>query len=149
MLKKLALALMTFVISFSCNCVAEGNRCDIKDMTTEELFELQTEITIELSGREETDFAQIYPGTYVVGNDISEGAYILCFSTDDSSNSPALSYYIYENEEQYVADPTKWFEGGLERANSVCRLSLKNGMVVNFNVIEDGVCFIKKAEPII
>ena len=75
MLKKLALALMTFVISFSCNCIAEGNRCDIKDMTTEELFELQTEITIELSGREETDFAQIYPGTYVVGNDISEDVY--------------------------------------------------------------------------
>ena len=48
-----------------------------------------------------------------------------------------------------MADPTKWFEGGLERADSVCRLSLKNGMVVNFNVIEDGVCFIKKAEPII
>lgn len=73
-MKKLVLLIVAMLL-FSIMAVrAEG--IDLSGMTTEELIELDLQISEELHSRESVTNNYLYQGNYTVGEDLEEGRYV-------------------------------------------------------------------------
>lgn len=74
-MKKLCLA-MVLVMLFSMVC-AFAESVDLSGLSDDELIELDFQIQEEISNRDNFMDSILYPGKYIVGEDLEEGEYIV------------------------------------------------------------------------
>lgn len=108
-MKKALIALLVIFTLFTTTAYASS--IDLESMTTDELIELKNKIHQEIMERmQDEDIEEpIYQGTYIVGEDIKPGKYVLVFRNSDFDKKDSDRFFgcgisCYQNSENYDND---------------------------------------------
>ena len=114
---------------------------DFESMTDEQLLKLNSELTAELFKREKVAFLPV--GWYVIGEEIPEGVYWLLFKnpsgtsniSEQSEDDSYVHCFIYENIEKYEAGEPLSYLFINEEIDSVDKMSLKQGNILEIRTV--------------
>ena len=130
-MKKLLTVISILSLVF-CSISGLSEGIDLKSMSDEELIELELAVREEISNRRDgTDFV-LYPGNYIIGEDIASGRYIL-------RPTKFLGYYdfgivrVYEDRDSLNNEKT--FEREMLYKNDEYSFSLKDGYILNVDSV--------------
>ena len=152
-MKRVAAFLLILVfVSFSSLAEIDVSELDISSLETEDLLLLQEKVEEELTVRGESEKAVLLGGPYVVGENISEGIYIITFTPDEDAFMAWFTCNLYDSVEQYENKAGgDMLSASDDEEEEKFRVNLEKGMVLDITDINDGTCTIEKdsGEPII
>lgn len=152
MKRVVAFLLILAFVSFSSLAEIDVSELDISSLETEDLLLLQEKVEEELTVRGENERAVLLGGPYVVGENISEGIYIITFTPDEDAFMAWFTCNLYNSIEQYENKVSSdMLSASDNEEEEKFRVNLEKGMVLNITDINDGTCTIEKdsGEPII
>ena len=134
-MKKLATVLFVLVLLFTSWSYAET--MDLESLTLEELVDLSIRINEMIFERDQLNHNVLYPGTYIVGEDLDPGTYVFqCLKVDGGVNTKVK--YGIDGEESILNDhdSNSYLEEG-----EVYQAKLEDNYYVR---IEDGIVMAQK-----
>ena len=143
-MKKTLIALLVSFTLFT--TTANASSIDLESMTTDELIELKDKIHQEIMERVQDEGIEepIYQGTYIVGEDIKPGKYVIVFRNEfeDKTKRDLFRGYIkcYTNSDSAIND-NYYFSDRLI-IDEECGVNLDDGNVL---VIGSNYAMIKSA----
>lgn len=93
---KRILSFILIIGLFSISSLAE--ELELTNMTYEQLVELKQAVDNEYYARPEAEPRILYPGYYVIGNEIPAGQYYLTVA--EFGDEPSSGFYVYESKEK-------------------------------------------------
>lgn len=141
-MKKALITLLVICTLFTTTVYASS--IDLKSMSTDELINLKDEIYQEIMERVQDEGVEepIYQGTYIVGEDIKPGKYVIVFRNSnfnkDSDRFFGCGMSCYQNSDDYDNDNAIFHE--LLSYDEERGVVLEDGMVL---VVRSNCGFIK------
>lgn len=126
-MKKFVVVISILALLF-CLVFAFAEGIDLESMDTQELIDLQAEIQKLLAEKDPLNNALLYPGKYLVGEDIEPGSYFI--QSVDSSEYSDLCVQINDG------DTGEKLEFQAIRDNKMAQFRLEDGQIVEiFNAV--------------
>ena len=99
-MKKILVSLMlVFALTFSICVAEEMSSFNLEEMSLEELLNLDMAIQEEIYNRDQFNEIVLFPGKYVIGQDLNAGTYIvICQHLERENRSGEL--YRFDNEKK-------------------------------------------------
>lgn len=140
-------ALISLLVIFTLfTTTAYASSIDLESMTTDELIELKDKIYQEIMERVQDEGVEepIYQGTYIVGEDIKPGKYVIVFRNEfeDKTKRDLFRGYIkcYTNQDAAIND--NCYFSDLLIIDEECGIDLEDGNVL---VVASNYAMIKPA----
>ncbi|MBQ8707903.1 MAG: hypothetical protein IJ523_07440 [Succinivibrionaceae bacterium] len=134
---KRILAVIMILMAFSVAAFAE--EIDLASMSTKELLALHESLDSILEERFSCQLDVIYPGDYIVGQDIKEGSYVFSCTKVGMANFWILTTYATEDD---YANRNSLARQNLQ-VNGQAQINLTDGMVLS---VGDGLGVIHAQE---
>ena len=133
-MKRFLISFICLVMVLSCFvCYSEG--IDLESMSDFELIELQLKVQEAIYQYDPTSGFAIYPGVYIVGEDIEAGDYIVKVLEYRDENQPTVSQItVWPDRDSYNEFRTAdiFQSARFDKKNDpVIQLNIKDGMVLS------------------
>ena len=134
--------LVCIILSVTLCSYAAADGINLTNMTSAELLQLKEQIDGELTKRGDGELLILPAGTYIVGEDIAAGKYLVHFYKKDICGLHIEGYRIglSQNDAGYKAFPTIF----INNTDGDASLSLEDGVKIVIDIIGKGYATIEK-----
>lgn len=141
--KRIALILMAVLMALTCTAACAEGAADLSAYSDSELMALLGDVQGEIASRHIEKTAQLTAGTYIGGQDIPAGTYVLATAGDEEDYGIISLRSVNDSEDEY---PSKLyeFEYGEDEYSIFLNIEKGDTLIVPFSctlTISGGIMF--------
>ncbi|MBQ9008350.1 MAG: hypothetical protein IJ088_03345, partial [Clostridia bacterium] len=115
MKKRMTIALFILLLTITLSIAMAEGSVDLSGYSLEELIEMRSSLTEEISSRPGGEKMVLGAGQYKIGEDLPAGVYTFRFVQNGDHEYSRTEYYVYENESMYKYDIDRLWLGDMPR----------------------------------